>query len=170
MAIRKADLDAIRRRFELMGQDIPKAEYQAIGNSMVEEMKAQIAKGISPIRGGGRFPAYKGAKDKKSYPYSVRKKYPGKRERPVNLYLSGDFLKSLKATAVAAYNKVEIFIGLTDPLSKKKEQGHREGANGQALRPIIPESGEDFSLSIRTKGLEGLSLALHRSVTRNKGN
>lgn len=168
----KADLE---REFKLTVHQainkIDRRDMQKIGDAAIDEMKNLISKGISPIAGEGRFDAYKWvgkanaankiarslSKDrrksarqiakevkKKGYPYSVRKDFPDKRERPVNLYLSGDFLKNLKATPLLSGVK----IGFSDSLSSKKEQGHREGVNGQPQRPIIPNRDEEFNPSI----------------------
>lgn len=77
---------------------------------------------------------------RKGYPASVRHRYPDKQDRPVNLWLSGKFLKALglrfpvKGVAIGFYQ---------EPYSLY-EQGHREGANGQPKRPIIPQQGETF--------------------------
>lgn len=147
-----------------------------IGRDAIIEMFDMISKGISPIREFGRFPGYKwatfknealkvaaGQSDKKNrrqsrreikrhanskYPYSMKKKYPGKKDRPVNLYLSGNFLDSLMTWTEGS----RLFIGFKDKKSQDIEKGHRtggvKGVNDQPKRPIIPESGEEFSPSI----------------------
>ncbi len=121
-----------------------------IGEAVVDKMKEQIAKGISPIEGQGRFPAYK-----ESYPpknKSFKSKYPDKKKRPVNLSLSGDFIKDLKVQKITKNSdgvRVEIgFKGGT--LSHDKEEGHRSGVNQQRKRPIIPEARESFNNSIKS--------------------
>jgi hypothetical protein len=150
---------------------ITNRDKETIGNAAIDEMKRLILKGVSPIEEFGRFPGYKWvsranqalkvsrslsgarrarAREKaadiknKKYPYSVQKKFPDKRERPVNLFLSGDFLYDLIARAIP--NGVE--IGFATELSEKKESGHRVGVNAQPKRPIIPQGGESFSSSI----------------------
>jgi hypothetical protein len=146
-------------------------DRKRIGIAAIEEIKTLVSKGVSPIAGRGRFPAYKGvsasaainktaksltgsrkkrarqiASDlkKKFYPYTVQGKFPDKRERPVNLFLSGDFLSNLNTKIIK--NGVE--IGFYDEKSVKKESGHREGVNGQPPRPILPQGNEKFSESI----------------------
>lgn len=80
------------------------------------------------------------------YPESVRKDFPQKRNRPVNLFLSGRFLKELEARVVQV-DKIK--IGFFKSYGQKLEQGHREGANGQPERPIIPlQNSEEFAKSI----------------------
>lgn len=156
-----------------------------IGDAAVEEMKKAIAKGISPIASAGRFPAYKwagkandirkkakgGGKAKKKsaknlvadikktkYPFNQRNKFPDKRERPVNLKLSGDMLANLKAFVVGR----TLEVGYKDELSSLKEQGHREGVNGQPKRPSIPEKGEEFSPSIYRRLLRAVQEVFDR--------
>jgi len=109
-----------------------------IGKKTVSAMKRQIRKGISPIS-GKKFPAYKNPK-----------RYPGRRKRhsPVNLRLEGDFLRDLKVTDIFLGKNPFFTIGFGSRESDKKEQGHREGANGQPKRPIIPIRGESFSRAV----------------------
>lgn len=139
-----------------------------IGFVAVKEMKALIAKGITPIRGGpvtGKFPPYKAhkaasgaskiarsltgarknkakniAKDaKRGYPYNVQDKFPDKKVTPVNLKLSGDFLDSLTYEWKRLTNKIgRTLIFFNDSYQEDKEYGHRYGANGQPKRPIMP--------------------------------
>jgi hypothetical protein len=117
--------------------DFTKSELDDLGFMIVEKMKELISRGISPIT-GKRFPAYKDAK-----------RYPAKQKpaRPVNLWLSGDFLDSLVAR-VKGTRKPTITIGFDSQESNRKESGHREGANGQLERPIIPEGSETFSKGV----------------------
>lgn len=127
-----------------------------------------IARGISPILGKGRFPAYKHAasRDKSKYPFSARKNYPSKRQRPVNLFLSGDFLNSLIAKK-APGKKLSIEIGFRrGSLSAKKESGHRGGVNGQPSRPIIPSESEEFNVTIKQIIVKMLRDAVRAAVRR----
>lgn len=140
------------------------AELMSIGMAAVDEMKSAISKGLSPIKGNGRFPAYKWAGKKalarksgtkkrselnrefqNKYPYSAMNEFPDKKERPVNLKLSGDFLNNLKAKVMRG----KIYIGFFEQPWAKYEEGHREGVNGQPKRPIIPsDEDEQFSDTI----------------------
>ena len=83
------------------------------------------------------------------YPYSAMKKYPNKRVRPVNLYLSGAFLESLEAIVLGAAGQFTIEVGFFRDSEAIKEIGHREGANGQPERPIIPVDREEFAQVIQ---------------------
>lgn len=138
---------------------ITKKAAQEGAKIAVVTMKDMISKGISPIEGKGRFPEYKYVKEKKAakagkgkaptksrrYPYSVQSKFPSKKERPVNLYLSGDFMKALKGDAEVARGIATIEIDYEGDGEKIKEKGHRDGAGGQPKRPTIPNAREGFS-------------------------
>lgn len=128
---------------------LKRQNYDSVGDVIISDMKNLIRKGISPIRGGGRFPRYKRENDADGYPNTVRKRFPGKRKRPVNLKLSGAFLKALKSKTISTGRKLEIEIGYFDPKEAIKEDGHREGANTQPKRPTIPIKTEEFALSIQ---------------------
>lgn len=96
------------------------------------------------------------AKSVLGYPFSVQDKFPNKRPRPVNLFLSGDFLDALQAHVVGTAGdfgiEIGFFPGWKDANGVEayvKEQGHREGANGQPQRPVIPIGTEDFAQTIQ---------------------
>lgn len=136
-----------------------------IGSTTVREMKQFISKGISPIRGKGRFPGYK-----KSYLQQIRgnlafftrsdgkvvgfkpkrrsQKFSNKKERPVNLTLTGQMLKSLKHSLTGK----GVRIGYSGKEASDKELGHRKGTNKQRKRPTIPNPPrEKFALTIQNK-------------------
>ena len=133
------------RRFEReIAEDFRKAtdldristrSKKQLGNSIIALMLASIKKGISPIT-GRRFRGYKNPD-----------RYPGrlKRPRPVNLKLTGKFLKSLSARV----SRDEIILFFRGRKSNLIEEGHRKGANSQRKRPILPQGEETFSRSIR---------------------
>lgn len=143
-------------------KSLKQSELKEIGEAVCDEIRTVTAKGISPIKTVGRFAAYKwaakkslkrksGSKGKSlnrefqnKYPFNVRDKYPQKRERPVNLRLSGEFMKALKAKVISGV----LEIGYFDELFAKYESGHREGVNGQPKRPTIPQDSEQFSDTI----------------------
>ena len=110
-------LAALKKKLEMLKSPITKEDASEIGKQVITEMKDQISKGISPILGQGRFPAYKNPD-----------KYPGKRKpkRPVNLKLSGNFLYDLTYREVKSKNgyATEIFYGSKE--SDLKESGHAE--------------------------------------------
>ncbi len=114
-----------------------KKTAQKAGNAAIREAKRLISKGISPIRGSGSFPAYINPS-----------KYPGKKKphSPVNLFLTGQQLRSLIAKAVRRRKTWAFTFGyLNSPKARKKESGHKDGVNGQPSRPTIPNPpGETF--------------------------
>lgn len=136
----KFDIKAIEKKFNNAAKQSKLKGARSIASFIEKKMKDLISKGISPIFGSGRFEGYaaqrKKDKKKKFYPDSVKKDFPSKRRRPVNLFLSGEFLKSLKAYPGSVG---KIFIGYTTKYGKKLESGHREGVNSQPKRPTIPE-------------------------------
>ncbi len=129
-----------------------------------EKILDLVSKGISPIEGEGRFAAYKPKEKNKRYPETVKRSYPAKRRRPVNLELSGKFLRALKSFPKTVNI---IAIGFFSGYGETLEQGHREGANGQAVRPIIPsEPGESFTKAIRAAILKEYREAILRYLKR----
>lgn len=124
---------------------LTKNDARSIGVAIVQEMKALISKGISPIKGIGRFPAYKNPRE--GYPASIKKQYPNKRTTPVNLKLTGRQLADLGYSVTK--NGIEIGYSSRDAI--EKERGHREGVNGQPKRPTIPltKLGEEFAQKIQ---------------------
>ena len=138
---------------------IKNAQLNEVATIGVIEMKDRIQRGQSPIKGRGRFPAYKNPK-----------KYPGKRKpkRPVNLYLSGVFLKALRGIGYRVGQEIYVRIGFSDSLNAEKERGHREGANGQPKRPIIPEGNETFTPRILLKMKKAYKLAYKEALKRRK--
>ena len=130
-----------------------KAQLDNVADKVRDTMLDLISKGISPIGNNKRFPAYK---NPTNYPDRARSQFPGKRRRPVNLFLSGDFLGSFLVGFLNPKPRgkndnrtgLEISLGFKSNRSKLKERGHREGAGGQPRRPIIPEGNETFSQKI----------------------
>jgi hypothetical protein len=189
-------------------------DYSTANNvaiAVVLGMKDMIAKGISPIEGVGRFPAYLAqaagknlrqagrsgrsrkqnqrqvraslrtfaqAKkflgnnnrrtsrfaSKRGYPYNVVKKFPDKRPRPVNLFLSGEFLASLEAKVTGHAGSFGIEVGFFTADQAIKEIGHRERANGQPSRPTIPIDREDFAVSIQRAIIKIVEEAIDRGA------
>lgn len=97
---------------------------------------------------------------RKGYPDSLGKKVlaeTGKKARPVNLKLYGDFLENLEARV---RNRV-VEIGFFKKSEELKELGHREGANGQAVRPTIPLGNEKFNAAIDAEILKAIDQVLN---------
>lgn len=178
----------------------------AIGDELISAMKDQIAKGISPIQGFGRFPAYKWvargnrvsskataikgnsirarstraqyralAKETKrqGYPYTVRKRFPSKRERPVNLYLSGSMMNNLtvrparQGGLTGGLRRRVLYYGYFDRLSALKEEGHRVGVNGQPPRPTIPVGNEQLNRTVYNRLIVAISRRIRAGIQRS---
>jgi hypothetical protein len=142
ISINQAQFRKIKEKLKDLRTPVDKATASAIGKKTVALMKSDIARGQSPILGKGRFK-----------PYKNPKKYPGKRKpaRPVNLFLSGKFIKSLKFRVEKFRLGWRTFVGYLDnQLSEDKEKGHRIGKFGQEKRPTIPIKKERFNTKIAT--------------------
>lgn len=127
---RSVGFPRLKSRLGQLGAGMTRTQASAVGKTVVAMMLDLILAGQSPIKGRGAFPKYKNPK-----------KYPGdlKPHSPVNLFLSGKFLNSLKSQVYQRGKGYAVEIGYFTKLSAKKEQGHREGANGQPRRPTIPK-------------------------------
>lgn len=133
-------------------------DLEAIGRVAIAEMKKRVARGLSPLERGERFPAYKNPK-----------RYPGKRKprRPVNLYLTGQFLGSLAVQAfIGKAPRIRIYF--TNERARLKERGHREGAGGQPKRPIMLQAGEQLSNGIRVKVGAAIKKAIEKAIRLDK--
>jgi hypothetical protein len=126
-----------------------------LGPIIIQQMKNLIAKGSSPVKGVGRFVAYKGVasiKEGKSqysvYPYSAMKEYPDKKVRPVNLSLTGAMLSFLSFRLDGSILEVGI---LPDAPNKQKviARVHNTGERPDIpQRQFIPDDGEEFTVTI----------------------
>ncbi len=158
------------------GAVIPRGTQNSVGQAVINEMKRFIAIGLSPVKGVGRFVGYKATRAsqevKKSmvsrktshglvraevkrvlnqsnfYPNTVKRKYPGKNTRPVNLLLSGDFLDTLDYEVNA--KGVEIGHIQASSHTKNLIEAHNEGKNKNVpQRKYLPTGrGEEFADSI----------------------
>lgn len=105
-----------------------------------EDIKGAMKAGLSPVRGKGRFVAYK---DKESYPGDK------KGSRPVNLKLTGELYDAINAKLKNA-QEIEIGVyGDADLLAKAK--GNNEGTKHVPERRFIPLRAERFNVTIETK-------------------
>jgi hypothetical protein len=147
-------------------KDIPSkaalASNREIAKTAKEKILDLVSKGISPIDGKGRFPNYKNTQ---KYPKRARKNFPSKRNRPVNLTLSGKFLRALKSFPKSLNI---ITIGFFSQYGEDLELGHREGANSQPQRPIIPQDGESFAKSIQAAILKLYRDSILDYIKRNR--
>ena len=139
--------DAVKRKRDIALSLLPNTQLQNLGDQFVDRMKKNIEAGQSPISGQpARFPGYKNP-DK--YPKGLPKRF-NKKPRPVNLTLTGAFLKALISRVITRSNNKFLQITFNSEEQGIKEVGHRDGANGQPKRPIIPLAGrEDFIAPLR---------------------
>jgi len=168
MAKTKIDL----RQFNILIENASKRARlnasRSIASSLKNKILSLISKGISPIEGNGRFKSYKpSTKKRKRYPDTVKSDFPDKRRRPVNLELSGKFLRALK---VFPKSLNIITFGFFSEYGETLELGHREGANTQAKRPIIPDfsKGEALAKSIQADILKSLKQAMENELKRSR--
>jgi hypothetical protein len=135
-----AKIQEILNKAKGLKAPIDRKTANAVGDAVVETVKSEIARGMSPIAGKGPFP-----------PYKKPDRYPGKRKSksPVNLYLSGDFQDSLGYSTFQNNTGFGTEIGYSSK-EEVKEEGHRAGKNGQPRRPSLPSGrGEDFNSKIK---------------------
>ncbi len=145
-------------------------EYKAVTEIRgLKEFKKKSPKSSRSREDAGRLIR---ARTSRGYPYSVQDKFPGKKPRPVNLTLSGKFLSKLKKfISGQAGQKIKIEVGFADDKVRSgtsnkyvsvidMEKGHREGANGQLKRPIIPERNENFERRIQVAIEKSFATAL----------
>lgn len=167
-----------RKRFEVNAK-INQSDLKEIGTNGRDKMLQLVRRGISPIANWGRFREYKwagaikqiqaevgkraakkkvGSIKSSKYPYSKMGEFPNKKVRPVNLTLSGKFLDNL----LVKTRDRRVSIGFFSEPYDKMEQGHREGANTQPQRPIIPEGNEQLNASVFREMLLSLDRVLKR--------
>ena len=216
--------DDLLRYLVFIQASVDKEVVEEIGIAVTVAMLQFIEKGISPIEGKGRFPAYKWAgfsRDvKKSQSFTKRQvreltsrakklakggnkkraqalrqdaatlagyskkagqvagsKYPfsteeyqkgSKKLRPVNLFLTGKFLRALEYRLNGVAGRYNLEIGFFDSKEAVKEEGHREGANGQPERPIIPINREDFAQVIQNEIWKRVEAAIDKAAATGK--
>lgn len=108
-------------------------------------------------------------KTQKGYPYNTKEYRQGsKRPRPVNLWLTGDFLRALTFELKKLGSKMGIEIGWWEAKQAIKEKGHREGANGQPKRPTLPRGRESWNETIRLDIMRLLRDAVSKAAKNAK--
>jgi len=136
------------------------ATAKLVGESVKGGVLGMISKGISPVQGRGKFEGYASQRlnDKKKYPASVKKKYPGKQTRPVNLNLSGELLKAFGwwITKSAGNFSLTTWVGFKDPSKRTKDllETHNEGLHKDVpRRQILPDfsKNEKFARKIHSE-------------------
>lgn len=115
-----------------------------LGATVRKEVLALVAVGKSPIKGKGRFRAYAAQRKGEGYPEipRIRRRFPGKKTRPVNLRLNGKYLKAILKTI-----KIEggIAFAELDEFNKKLFESHNEGKRSDIpQRKVIPTGKDTF--------------------------
>lgn len=123
-------------------QFIDKSTADKMGKAVINGMRKAIASGFSPVRGAGRYEKYS-----KSYTEAIQKgAYEGKTVRPVNLRLTGEMLDELDHNYVGG-DKIE--VGFLVPSEKTDIASyHNDGTDKMPKRQIIPNEGEEYTVSI----------------------
>jgi len=153
--------------------DAPKAvrrdDAREMGKGVIKLMKALISTGKSPIESRGSFPAYRGGYKaqikNKGYVYSGGQKY-SKSLSPVNLKVSGRFLSKIVSSTERGKYGFGVTVGFNQDYGKDLEKYHRRGANGQAKRPIIPNSRELFTPKIMNYYKREVIKSMNRVIKR----
>ena len=142
MAKPKVTVGGVFKQLQRIDEVIAAEVMSNIGETVIRESKAMIAKGQSPVDGYGRFEKYKDPK-----------KYPGKRKpaSPVNLKLEGDMLDAYQYRRTA---KTKLEVGVRDPKQAKKAHAHNEGTADIPQRRFIPGEGESFAKPITRKVID----------------
>lgn len=136
----------------LNAKDIANRKFQnKLGREVVGMVKDAVGVGLSPVKGEGRFPGYAADRiDKRKYPNSVKKRYPNKQRRPVNLELSGDMLDAFKFKGIIG----GVRLGMISASRRLKTIFKAHNATNDSKRPfprraVIPDAkGEEFSPKI----------------------
>lgn len=127
---------------EVIDRFVDNTTANALGKTVATEAKDNIASGLSPVRGYGRFEKYK---DRKSYPGDL------KEARPVNLWLTGDMLRGYWYRISGKKDTIEVGMVNGSARDKKIAGYHQEGTPNMAQRKIVPGPGEEWSVSIMRK-------------------
>lgn len=164
--IDQRSVEKFKQSLTKLANPVDSRTASTVGKVVVRGMKNSISKGISPIRGPGikaRLPGYRD-----SYVRVIRRgrgDFRGKRTRPVNLKLTGDFLKALMSRVIRVKGENVSQIKFRTREAELKELGHRKGTNNQRKRPIIPIRKEQMNATI-TLSIVKIYEALIQSIIK----
>jgi uncharacterized protein (DUF1330 family) len=107
---------------------------------LVDDIREQITKGISPVAGGGRFKKYSDSYRKAIKARTEQTAFKGGKVSPVDMTLSGEMMESL--TAKKKTNTVVIEFE-----DKKAVYHNNQGAGkSKVIRRLLPDqNGEKFN-------------------------
>ena len=121
-----------------------------LGRTIKKESLKLASVGKSPVAGQGRFKAYAAQRKGKGYPNipSIKKMFPGKKVRPVNLFLDGSYLNALGHRKKG--NGIEYGWLNASPFIEKLIEAHNEGKHPDVpKRQVLPTGdGQEFTASI----------------------
>jgi hypothetical protein len=123
----KADLKKMKNYTKDVKEKYKKElQSGAAGYELIRIIQDIIGKGISPVDGEGRFEKYS-----ESYRKDIKSGYyPSKKVSPVNMYLSGDMMGSLRF--------IEIDEKLYLQFEDKKARWHDKGLGNLPVRKLLP--------------------------------
>lgn len=148
-----------------------KKDLEEIGEQVLKDVKKNISRGISPVKGEpAKFASY--ARDRSGavskYPSRRLQSKYGKRTKPVNLKLKGGYIDAIK-TRVKSKN-IEIYF---KPFNKKIEdlfKAHNLGLNKKKKVPkrkhLPSERNDRFTTAIELKMLDLLNKAMKNAIKR----
>lgn len=142
----KIDLKGFER-FAALKEVRSKSFMESVGKGIEKEIKRNTARGISSVRGKGRFQKYSTGYEH----YITSKKI--KRKKPVNLWINGWFMSFIQAWVAGKNNY--IWVGLVDDAPQKAKdmfEAHNEGMNRRMKVPqrqFLPtKEGQEFKATI----------------------
>jgi hypothetical protein len=148
----KIKLDAAKAIKKLKTEFMNEKMLKDIQAQVVDgEIKRNIAAGVSPVRGFGRFGEYV---NPANYPGKGKKRL--KPQRPVNLFLTGNMLKWF-GTFKSSATSVQVGIDRNAPSdvkvrAKANNLGtERNGVGAIPRRRFIPQRGEQWNVSVMRK-------------------
>lgn len=132
-----------------------KAKAEVAGASVLAHVKGHIKRGVSPVKGEGKFKQYaKIRTHPKKYPDGIT----GKNTQPVNLKLSGKMLDHLTHWINRKDLKMSFTVGINKNAPekiKKMAEAHNDGTlvnKNVPQRKFIPnKKGDKFTVSIDRK-------------------
>ena len=130
----KVNTSKLRRNLSKVNPAVNKS----VATFLPELIQKVILKGLSPVKGQGRFKRYSD-----SYRSAIKKGYVDNKSKisPVNLSQTGQMRKSIYSKA----NNKSVTVAFRD----EKAEYHNKGTDRLPRRAMLPtESGEEFNSSI----------------------
>lgn len=124
---------------------------KALGREVVRATKEIVVNGRSPVEGEKRYPGYASTRNGKGYPNTkpIKSKYPNKKTRPVNLTLSGRYLRAYTFRT----QRASVRVGWFSPDKRLKDliDTHQHGMHKHVpRRKVLPsDRGDRYVASVR---------------------